>query len=84
MNQIDYTNLSLPPWLKNCATAIEQLSETGTGLGELLEDHARLTEAMQFWNGKSAERVEEFGHLAKEIEREIMVIVTAITGIEAS
>ncbi len=80
MTQIDKTDPSLPPWLKNCATTFEQLSTSETGLGELLEDHARLTEAIQYWSGKSVERVEEFRHLAKEIEREMMAIVTEITG----
>jgi len=78
VNQIDNTDTAIPESLVKHATAIEKLRRTEPGLAELLEDHARLTEAIHYWNGKSAGRVEEFARIARELEREIVQFVIAL------
>jgi hypothetical protein len=78
MNQIDKPDDSLPEWLVKQAPAIGKLRQMESGLYELLEDHARLTEAIHYWTGRSAERVEEFDCIAREIEREIMEVVKSL------
>lgn len=77
VNQIDKPDGSLPTWLIKHAPTVKKLRETENELNELLEDHARLTEAIHYWSGKSTERVEEFSHLASELEQEILKIITA-------
>ena len=74
MNQKNETDAFLPEWLAEYTAAIEQpsRSEAGlAGLDEILEDYALLTKAIRYWSGKSAQKVEEFRYLAKELEREI-------------
>jgi hypothetical protein len=76
MNQNDETNALLPGWLAEHTVSIEQLCQSKTDLCELLDDHARLTKAIDYWNGKSEERVEEFRCMAKELQHEIVTMLT--------
>ena len=76
MNQIDETDALLPEWLAEHTVSIEQLCHSKTDLCELLDDHARLTKAIRYWDGKSEERAEEFRCMAKELEHEIVEILT--------
>ncbi len=78
MNQIDKPDESLPEWLVKQVPSIEKLRQKESGLDELLEDHTRLTEAIHYWTGRSAERVEEFDCIARELEREIVEIIKAL------
>jgi len=71
MNQKDETDALLPEGLSEQPAGIKQLSQSETNVDELINDHARLIKAIKYWDGKSAERVEEFRYLAKELQSEI-------------
>ena len=75
MNQITNTDAVLPDWLAKHAIAIAQLSQKDPDFCDLLEDHTHLIEAIRYWTGKSAERVEEFTYMVSELELEIMGFV---------
>ena len=76
MNQKDETDALLPGWLAEHTVSIEQLCQSKTDLCELLDDHAHLTKAIDYWGDKSDERVEEFKCMAEELQHEIVVMLT--------
>lgn len=76
MSQKDQSNPLLPEWLTEQTAGIKQLSQSETDLKELIDDHARLIDAIIYWEGKSEEKVEEFRYLAKELKSEINAMLS--------
>ena len=76
MNQKDEIDALLPEWLAEHAISIKQLCQSEIDLSELLDDHARLTNAISYWSGKSEEKVVEFRCMAKELQHEIIAMLS--------
>ena len=71
MNPKEEDDPLLPDWLAEHTADVKHLSQSEFVLKELLADHATLTRAILYWEGKSEKRVAEFRYLANELEREI-------------
>ena len=71
MSEKAETDPSLPDGLTEQAASTQQSGQSETDLKELIDDHARLIEAIIYWEGKSEEKVKEFRYLAKELQSEI-------------
>ena len=76
MSQKAETDPSLPDGLTEETESMKQLSQSETDLKELIDDHARLIDAIIYWEGKSEEKVKEFRYLAKELQSEINAMLS--------
>ncbi len=62
----------LPEWLAEHAITIEQLNWEDSDINEILDDYVELNDAIDYWTGKSEQKVAEFTCLAEELKREII------------
>lgn len=75
MNPKEENDPLLPEWLAEHAADVKHLSQSEIVLKELLADHATLTRAILYWEGKSEEKVAEFRYLANELQSEITAML---------
>ncbi|MBV1915635.1 MAG: hypothetical protein KUG72_09635 [Pseudomonadales bacterium] len=62
-------------WPAKYGAVVEELRVNEALLDELLDDHARLVQAVAFWRKKSPDKAEEFKDMVDELEIEITALI---------